>query len=215
MFLSNLSLSIDNNYFLVCTVCNYSSPARAACPPSIYLVSGHASCSPAQLPDTVAAKQLAEIHSQGYGETLVPLSWDQVTATRTCVLIVRNTDCGAGAAKTAEQQQSCRGLVAASLTRTFSVLSLASVVVLLSGSSGDQCRYLLTTLVLAAAPRPDLVLTCLCSHSGGGGRGGRGGVASSLGAGLQRADHHLLQQVGHAALPPAARCRVPRVAGRL
>ena len=74
-------------------VCNYSSPARAACPPSIYLVSGHASCSPAQLPDTVAAKQLAEIHSQGYGETLVPLSWDQVTNTRTCVLIVRNTEC--------------------------------------------------------------------------------------------------------------------------
>ena len=101
-------------------VCNYSSPARAACPPSIYLVSGHASCSPAQLPDTVAAKQLAEIHSQGYGETLVPLSWDQVTNTRTCLLIVRNTECGAGAeseaAKTGEQQPSCRGLVAASLT---------------------------------------------------------------------------------------------------
>ena len=139
-------------------VCNYSSPARAACPPSIYLVSGHASCSPAQLPDTVAAKQLAEIHSQGYGETLVPLSWDQVTNTRTCLLIVRNTECGAEseAAKTGEQQPSCRGLVAASLTRTFSVLSLASVVVLLSGSSGEHYTLYIDHISVgrSSPPRP-------------------------------------------------------------
>ena len=80
-------------------VCNFttsvpsllSAPGEAGCAPSIWLVSGHSDCSLSLLPDTVRARRLAEIHSQGPGQSLVDLSWEEVT--NTCVLILRKTEC--------------------------------------------------------------------------------------------------------------------------
>ena len=71
-------------------VCNFSSSSWSSvssggCVPEIYLVSGHSSCS--SLPQTVTAKKLAEIHQTGAGQTLVDISWPQLTST--CVIIVK------------------------------------------------------------------------------------------------------------------------------
>ena len=71
-------------------VCNFSSSrssllSDSGCLPEIYLVSGHNSCS--DLPQTVTAKKLAEIHQTGAGQTLVDLSWSELT--NTCVIIVK------------------------------------------------------------------------------------------------------------------------------
>ena len=77
-------------------VCNFTTSvtsllSSAGCVPSIWLVSGHSDCSLSQLPDEVRARRLAEIHSQGPGQSLVDLSWEEVT--NTCVLILRKTEC--------------------------------------------------------------------------------------------------------------------------
>ena len=83
---------------LMFQVCNFTtsdpslvSAPSAECVPEIWLVSGHSDCSLSQLPDTVRARRLAEIHSQGPGQSLVDLSWEEVT--NTCVLIVRKKEC--------------------------------------------------------------------------------------------------------------------------
>ena len=98
-----VSLSLIQSFYLVmmfmCQVCNFttsvpsvlSAPGEAGCAPSIWLVSGHSDCSLSLLPDTVRARRLAEIHSQGPGQSLVDLSWEEVT--NTCVLILRKTEC--------------------------------------------------------------------------------------------------------------------------
>ena len=78
-------------------VCNFTTSdpglvsTEPGCVPEIWLVSGHSDCSLSQLPDTVRARRLAEIHSQGPGQSLVDLSWDEVA--NTCVLIVRKIEC--------------------------------------------------------------------------------------------------------------------------
>ena len=122
-------------------VCNFTTSdpglvsTEPGCVPEIWLVSGHSDCSLSQLPDTVRARRLAEIHSQGPGQSLVDLSWDEVT--NTCVLIVRKIECDE-ASEVADvnksSRQSCKSLISSPYTRQFSALALASVVVLLSGT---------------------------------------------------------------------------------
>ena len=78
------------------SVCNFTSDSDSlfsddTCPPEIYLVSGHSTCHVSDLPTTVSAKKLAEIHHQGYGQTLVDLSWYQVR--NSCILILRKKSC--------------------------------------------------------------------------------------------------------------------------
>ena len=73
-------------------LCNFTTNSDSlltddTCPPEIYLVSGHSTCHVSDLPATVSAKKLAEIHTEGYGQTLVDLTWDDVSSS--CVLIVR------------------------------------------------------------------------------------------------------------------------------
>ena len=80
-------------------VCNFTTSEAGlvgagveGCVPEIWLVSGHSDCRLSSLPDTVRARRLAEIHSQGPGQSLVDLAWEEIT--NTCVLIVRKRECG-------------------------------------------------------------------------------------------------------------------------
>ena len=105
------------------------------CVPEIWLVSGHSDCRLSSLPDTVRARRLAEIHSQGPGMSLVDLAWEEIT--NTCVLIVRKRECeetSAVADVKLSSRQNCRRLISSPFTRQFSALSLASVIILLSGT---------------------------------------------------------------------------------
>jgi len=117
-------------------VCNFSSSlssllSDSGCLPEIYLVSGHNSCS--DLPQTVTAKKLAEIHQTGAGQTLVDLSWSELT--NTCVIIVKKVDCSSSVIETRNSRQGCSVLKSVGVTRTFSSLSMSGLLVLLSGSS--------------------------------------------------------------------------------
>ena len=133
-------------------VCNFSSSVSSllsdpGCLPEIYLVSGHSSCS--SLPQSVTAKKLAEIHQTGAGQTLVDLSWSELTDT--CVIIVRKKSCDdsedvvvADTTETPEDTTSlsfrdtCEQLrlVPATLFRTFTTINLSGFNILLSGSTG-------------------------------------------------------------------------------
>ena len=131
---------------LMLQVCNFTtsepglvSAPSAGCVPEIWLVSGHSDCSLSQLPDTVRARRLAEIHSQGPGQSLVDLSWEEVT--NTCVLIVRKKECEEETSEVADviksSRQTCKRLISSPYTRQFSTLALASVIVLLSGTGEE------------------------------------------------------------------------------
>ena len=134
-------------------VCNFSSScwsslSRGGCVPEIYLVSGHSSCS--SLPQTVTAKKLAEIHQTGAGQTLVDISWPQLTST--CVIIVRRTSCADGednvdsTTETPEDttltsfRDICDNIriVPDTLFRTFTTINLSGFTILLSGSTGNS-----------------------------------------------------------------------------
>merc|ERR1712241_1478553 len=120
-------------------VCNFTSSSSSllsdsGCLPEIYLVSGRTSCS--SLPQTVTAKKLAEIHQTGAGQTLVDVSWSELTDT--CVIIVKKTDCDSSdviESRRTRQEPGCSVIKSSGVTRTFSSLSLSTFLVLLSGSS--------------------------------------------------------------------------------
>ena len=150
-------------------VCNFttsvpsllSASGEAGCAPSIWLVSGHSDCSLSLLPDTVRARRLAEIHSQGPGQSLVDLSWEEVT--NTCVLILRKTECEETSevadVKTSEvadvkTSSTCKSLISSPFTRQFSVLSLASVIVLLSGTGEDTINTIMILSRISPSQRP-------------------------------------------------------------
>ena len=86
-------------------------------------------------PGYARARRLAEIHSQGPGQSLVDLAWEEIT--NTCVLIVRKRECEETSAVADVKQssrQNCRRLISSPFTKQFSALSLASVIILLSGT---------------------------------------------------------------------------------
>ena len=130
-------------------VCNFTTSdtsliSSSDCDPEIYLVSGHSTCHVSSLPETVSARKLAEIHVAGYGEVLVDVTWTDLE--NSCILIIRKKSCShiSDPEDTVIQQKnsdesSCgRVLTPSTLVRTFSLLSLTSVIVLLSGSSGTN-----------------------------------------------------------------------------
>ena len=132
-------------------MCNFSSSSAgllsdSGCLPEIYLVSGRTTCS--SLPETVSATKLAEIHQAGSGESLLDISWSELS--NTCVLIVRRTSCSEGGedvsdsnTETPEEttlpslRDSCDQLriVPVSVFRIFSILNLSGFTILLSGSA--------------------------------------------------------------------------------
>ena len=132
-------------------MCNFTSSSTSllsdsGCLPEIYLVSGHSSCS--SLPETVTAKKLAEIHQTGEGQTLVDVSWSQLTTT--CVIIARKNSCDdeeAGDNNTEppeettfasfRETESCDRyrIISPSFFRTFTSINLSGFTVLLSGSA--------------------------------------------------------------------------------
>ena len=108
-------------------------------------MSGHTSCS--SLPETVTAKKLAEIHQTGEGQTLLDISWSQLTAT--CVIIVRKNSCVEAEAvdnnteppeettfASFRETENCDRfrIISPSLFRTFTTINLSGFTVLLSGS---------------------------------------------------------------------------------
>ena len=144
-------------------VCNFTtsepglvSAPSAGCVPEIWLVSGHSDCSLSQLPDTVRARRLAEIHSQGPGQSLVDLSWEEVT--NTCVLIVRKKECEEETSEVADasksSRQTCKRLISSTYTRQFSTLALASVIVLLSGTGEGSIITIMIVSWLSSSQRP-------------------------------------------------------------
>merc|ERR1712106_125413 len=75
-------------------VCDFSSSDEnvfddQGCPPSIYLVVGHASCQ--SLPSEVSAKKLADIKKSGPGEGLVDATWSELPGK--CILVIKKTEC--------------------------------------------------------------------------------------------------------------------------
>ena len=108
-------------------------------------MSGHTSCS--SLPQTVTAKKLAEIHQTGEGQTLLDISWSQLTST--CVIIVRKNSCAEAEAvdnnteppeettfASFRETENCDRfrIISPSLFRTFTTINLSGFTVLLSGS---------------------------------------------------------------------------------
>ena len=151
-------------------MCNFSSSVSSllsdpGCLPEIYLVSGHSSCS--SLPQSVTAKKLAEIHQTGAGQTLVDLSWSELTDT--CVIIVRKKSCDdsedvvvADSTETPEDTTSvsfrdtCEQLrlVPATLFRTFTTINLSGFNILLSGSTGKWPALTLIDTFRPSQPEP-------------------------------------------------------------
>jgi len=75
-------------------VCDFSSSdenvfSDQGCPPSIYLVAGHASCQ--SLPSEVSAKKLTDINKSGPDEVLVDATWSELPGK--CILVIKKTEC--------------------------------------------------------------------------------------------------------------------------
>ena len=127
------------------------------------VVSRHSTCHVSSLPETVSARKLAEIHVAGYGEVLVDVTWTDLE--NSCILIIRKKSCShiSDPEDTVIQQKnsdesSCgRVLTPSTLVRTFSLLSLTSVIVLLSGSSGTNLFEKLSII--------ETVVYTICSSS--------------------------------------------------
>ena len=77
----------------VILLCNFSSLGvnSDSCNPEIYLVSGSSTCQNLPSSRTVTAKKLAEVEQQGYGETMVDISWTEQQDK--CIMIVSKDDC--------------------------------------------------------------------------------------------------------------------------
>ena len=110
-------------------------------------MSGHSSCS--SLPETVTAKKLAEIHQTGEGQTLLDISWSELTFT--CVIIVRRNTCDEAGAEVGDsnteppeettsasfrETEGCDRyrIISPTFFRTFTTINLSGFTVLLSGS---------------------------------------------------------------------------------
>ena len=131
-------------------MCNFTSSSDSllsdsGCLPEIYLVSGHTTCS--SLPQTVTAKKLAEIHQTGEGQTIIDISWSDLTDS--CVIIARRNSCDEPEAvdnnteppeettyASFRETESCERLriISPSFFRTFTTINLSGFTVLLTGS---------------------------------------------------------------------------------
>ena len=105
-----------------------------SCLPEIYLVADLNTCT--DIPEEASVKKLAEVHEQGFGETIVDTDWSELPGK--CLFIVKKNECESAVTEARNKNRdirSCDNIRAAGFVRSFTSISFSGFSVLLSGSS--------------------------------------------------------------------------------